>query len=201
MLSQKDKDILIHLEKYKVITIKQCQRIFFNDADKKLGYDYARKKLKQLEDKELIKSYQNSITEEKVYYVQDKISAHDIFKLDFYSKLCEFNCKNIEVNLYPSYLKDLIRPDAFFKFVRENDYTHEDELHLILLEVDLTHFTSLTKFKMYEKLYKEEEIQNQYYGIFPEIVVIGVNTIKYQPLHKIQIEYLDFNLSNFNIIL
>ncbi|MEW9093919.1 MAG: hypothetical protein AB2417_02455 [Clostridiaceae bacterium] len=185
MLMQRDKNILKFLEKYKAITIQQSYRIFFNNA--KFGNDRSRKRLKELETMGVLKSYINKLTREKVYYLEDKVSAHDLYINDFYSMLVFNGCKDIEYIKEPKYLKGLIRPDAFFKF------TLDDNLHFILLEVDLTHFTGANKFQMYEKLYKENILQKECYGTFPLVVIIGVNDIKYES-NNFFVEYLDFSL-------
>ncbi|WP_139905601.1 hypothetical protein [Clostridium thermarum] len=189
---QIDKDILIHIEKHKVITIKQCQRIFYNTEN---GYNYAQRKLRDLELRGLLKSYQNSVTKEKVYYVQDKISAHDIYILDFYSKLFESGCKNIEIKKEPRYLKGMLRPDGFFKF------EFDGYLYFILLEVDLTHFTGMSKFQLYEKLYRDGDLRKECCGTFPQIVVMGTGLTKYES-NNFEVTYVPFDLSqSFNRVL
>lgn len=189
-----DKSILVHLETYKVITIKQAERIYFQNGEPDYRNDRARKKLKQMQDNGLLKGYENAITKEKVYYIDEKISAHDIYILDFYSKLHEYGCRDIVMEKEPRYLKGLIRPDALFKFVFDGD------MFFTLLEVDLTHFTSMSKFQFYEKLYKEQELQPLCYGVFPQIVVMGVNTTRYNS-KNFEVVYVDFTLNRFNDVL
>lgn len=171
MLTPRDKNILIYLEKYKVITIVQCSRIFF--ADCKFAYDVTRKRLKKLEEMEVLKSYKNKLTDEKIYFIDQMISAHDIYILDFYSLLVFNNCKNIEFKKEPRYLNDSIRPDAFFKFEFNN------HLYFMLLEVDLNH-SSMSKMQTYERLFRNGELQKLCYGTFPLIVIMGLNTLKYE---------------------
>lgn len=188
MLTQRDKNIFRFLESYKSISIQQAYKIFFNNA--KYGYDRARKRLRELEKMGLLKSYKNNITREKVYYLEKKLSEHDLYINDFYSMLVFNGCKNITYIKNIEYLKGLIKPDAFFSFEYKNN------LHFILLEVDLTHFTSYDKFQLYEKLYKDNIIQDKYYGIFPLIVVMGINLNKYES-DNFETEYIDFSLNNF----
>lgn len=188
MLTRRDKDILIYLERYKAVTIMQAYRIFFSGC--KFGYDGARKRLKILEDMEALKSYKNKFNGEKAYYIEQKLSAHDLYVLDFYSQLIFNKCKDIEFKKQPRYLKDMIRPDAFFKFEFNNN------LYFILLEVDLTHNTNMIKFQTYERLYRSGELQEKCYGTFPLIVVSGINVVKYES-ENFDIIYTDFQLSNF----
>lgn len=181
--------MMIHLEKYHAITIKQAYRMFFNEL--KSGYDMARKRLKLLEDRGMLQSYLNSETDEKVYYYEHKISAHDLYILDFYSMLMASGCSNIEFIKNPEYLKGLINPDGFFSF------EYNENLYFMLLEVDLTHKTRLSKFQLYEKLYKDGELKEQCFGTFPILVVMGFdNCLKYESLN-FEIVYSDFSLSNF----
>ncbi|GLC32879.1 hypothetical protein [Clostridium omnivorum] len=188
MLSKTDKQIMIYLEQYHAITIKQAQRHFYKSQ---YGYDVAKKRLKQLENVELIKSYKNPITSEKVYYTDRKVSAHDLYIFDFYSILIEYGCINIEFIKNPKYLKGVIVPDSFFKF------EYEGSLYFILLEVDLTHTTSMGKFQLYEKLYRDGELKEKCYGTFPIIVVMSFEAcLKYES-ENFEVVYLPFELTNF----
>lgn len=187
MLMRRDKDLLIYLEKYHCITIMQASRIFFKEC--KFSYDVARKRLKKLEDMEVLKSYKNKLTDEKVYYTEKMISAHDLYIMDFYSELVANNCKNITFIKEPRYLNDMIRPDAFFQF------EFNSHLYFILLEVDLTH-SSMGKMQTYERLFRSNELQQQCYNTFPLLVITGVNTLKYES-DNFDIIYSDFQLSNF----
>jgi hypothetical protein len=165
--------------------------MFFNEA--KFGYDRARVRLKQLEDYGLLRSYKNKLTDEKVYYTDDKVSSHDLFVNEFYSLLVFNGCTNIVVKRQPRFLKDLIRPDGLFKFEYKNN------LYFIVLEVDFTHVTSTSKFQLYERLYKSEELQKICMGVFPLITVISIdeNPIKYES-DSLDIVYLNDKLDNFN---
>lgn len=184
-----DREILIWIEKYKAITIKQASRMFY-EGDYR--YDRSRKKLKAMEDKQLLKSYINSITKEKVYYVQDKLSAHDIYIFDFYSKLVEHGCANIEFRKEPRFLKGLLRPDAYFQF------EFEGYIYYVLLEIDLTHY-STNKLQLYAKLERDGELKNECL-VFPQVVIVGVNAIQ-KEFHNLDIVYLPFNLKRFEKVL
>lgn len=180
---------MIYLEKYHAISIRQAQRNFYKS---RFGYDVARKRLKQLEEMEFLKSYLNFTTNEKVFYLDRKASSHDLYIMDFYSLLVANNCTNIEFIKEPRYLKNMIRPDGFFKF------QYNGNIYFILLEVDLTSYTSRDKFQMYEMLFRSGELQEACYGTFPIIVVMTYNReIKYES-DNFEVVYMDFNLSDFN---
>lgn len=188
MLSKTDKQLFVYLERYHAITLKQAQRHFYRST---YGYDVAKKRLKQLEDIELLKSYKNPTTSGKVYYTDRKVSAHDLYILDFYSLLVDHGCSNIEFIKNPKYLKGVIVPDGFFKF------EFNESLYFILLEVDLTHTTSMGKFQLYEKLYRDGELKEKCYGTFPIVVVMSFDAcLKYES-ENFEVVYLPFDLFNF----
>lgn len=187
MLKQRDKDILRHLEQYKAISLKQADKLFFKN------YKSASRRLLELEDKGLIKSYKNKISDEKVYYIENKLSAHDLLVMDFYIELVVQGA-TVRKFTKPHLLKDMIRPDAFIEFEYKNN------LYFILLEVDLTHFTSFSKLKLYEKLAKDKELEEKCYGVFPSVVIMREYEhldLKYVPEH-FEIIYMDFKLTNFS---
>lgn len=188
MLSKANKDLMIYLEKYHAITINQCMRHFYKSEYR---YDVARKSLRELEKKGILQSYQHGITGEKVYYYDRKVSAHDLYILEFYSLLVEHGCTNIEFIKEPRYLNNLIRADGYFSF------QFEDNLYFIILEVDLNNFTSASKFQMYEKLYRDKTLEEQCFGTFPMIVIMSFNRkIRYES-ENFEVVYLDFSLSDF----
>lgn len=188
MLSRANKNLMIYLEKYHAITINQAQRHFYKSE---YGYDVARKSLKELEKKGLLQSYTHSVTNEKVYYYDRKVSAHDLYILDFYSMLVEQDCRNIEFIKNPKYLKGILVADGFFSF------QYDDSLYFCLLEVDLSHRTSFDKFKLYEKLYRDGGLKEKCHGIFPFIAVMGFDAcLKYES-NNFEVIYLPFDLSNF----
>jgi DNA-binding Lrp family transcriptional regulator len=184
MLNQRDRGIIEFINEYKSITIKQTSRLFFSGI--KYSYNTARKRLKKLEEMDVLKSYTNKVNEEKVYYISDKLSAHNLYVLEVYSLLIENGCEILEFKMQPLYLKKQIRPDAFIKF------RYDNLVYLVLLEIDLTHFTGLSKFQMYEMLYRANELQN-IYGAFPIIAVVGDNPVRYESFN-FDIVYLSFKI-------
>lgn len=191
MLTQRDKDILIYLEKYHAISIKQAYRMFYYDT--KTGYDVARKRLRQLEKMGLMKSYINITTNEKVYFTDRKCSAHDLYVMDFYSMLFTYDCQDIKITTTPRYLNGLLIPDALISF------KHNNFLYYILLECDFTHNTDLSKFQKYEKLYKDGVLQ-QSLGTFPLLVIMRLNNDLIYESVNFDIINLSFQLDNFEKI-
>lgn len=191
MLTQRDKNILIFLEKHHATSIKQAYRMFYYET--KTGYDVARKRLKQLEDMGLMKSYINLATNEKIYFGDRKLSAHDLYVMDFYSLLFTYECEDIKITNTPRYLNGLVVPDALISFKYDNS------LYYILLECDLTHVTDLTKWQKYEKLYKDGELQTNF-GTFPIIVVMGLKKELIYESQNFDIINVNFELDNFEKI-
>lgn len=185
MLVTRDKEVLRHIEEHDAISIQQANKIFFKN------YDSARRRLKQLEQMGILKSYINSITKEKIYYESKKLSAHDLFRMDFYAELISNGAEILEFKKQPRYLKDLIRPDAFIKFQYKNN------LYFNLLECDFTHFTDSSKLQLYEKLYKENELQPQCYNMFPTLVLLKSQVTTTYKSNNFEVVYLDFTLQNF----
>lgn len=186
MLTDRDRQVLRHIEDHKAITIKQAQKLFFKN------YESARRRLKQLENMGLLHSYENKISDEKVYYSEKKISSHDLLVLDFYAELVFQGAAIRQFRKQPKFLNDLIRGDAFIEFLYENN------LYYIILEVDLTHFTSSSKMQLYEKLYKEGTLQKECRGVFPSVVIMKNHSdIRYLS-NNFEVIYLDFKLFDFN---
>lgn len=191
MLTRRDKDILIYLENHKAITVKQAQTIFFEG-----NYEGCRRRLNELLDMKVLKSYISKLTNQKVFYIDKKVSDHDLLVLEVHCRLIKEGCKIRKFRKSDRYLNDLIRPDAFIEFEYNNN------LFFVLLEVDHTHYTGIDKFKMYEKLYREEELQKECYGTFPILIIMRAtnNDIRYSS-KLFDVIYLDFTLDKLNDLL
>lgn len=188
MLTNRDREVLTWIENYKAITISQASALFFSNS-----YESARRRLKQLEQMQFLKSYLLKNTKEKVYYYDKKISKHDLLVYDFVKIIKEHGGDLIKLKNQPTYLNGVIRPDAFIIF------SCNSMVYFILLEVDLNHYTSNSKMQRYEKLYKTGELQAQCYNTFP-IVLIARPTegIRYNSknFHVVYLDLLYNNISN-----
>lgn len=201
MLMERDRNIIKFLEKYRGLTIKQATRLFFP------SYSYAQKRLKLLEEEGLIRNHFNKILNEKVYTLQDKISTHDLYAIELYTRLIELGCTIEEFSVQYKVFKDQLRPDCFISFV------YEKQMHFYFLEVEDTHYTTMSKFQTYEMFFKtgeqqevcrqiainylikkgkkQSEVQN-IEGSFPDIIVLGFTPIRYETENFGTI-YMDFN--------
>ena len=166
ILTDRDKQLLRHIEQYKFTTIQQATDLFFRD--RKYGYDMARKRLNLMvrEDKLLaMKDFKSGLN----IYSLDKIktpSPSDILLMDFYCKLITEGCEVLMFEKEYRILDGKIRSDGFciFKFCNYMMYS--------FVEVQLRHaFPDVAK---YEMLYKSNEFQKQFEtDVFPTLIVIS----------------------------
>ena len=170
MLTKRDREILNWIQEYDIITINQAKDMYFKGV-----YDNARRRLRVLEQQGFLNSYICNDSKEKVYYIDKKRSLHDIYIIDFITKITLLEGKIIEFKLKPKYLNGSLIPDAFIKFSKG------DDLYLIFLEVDYKHGTEELKFSsLYERLYRERNKHEEFQGTFPILVVANFkSTIRY----------------------
>lgn len=188
IITKRDKNVLRFIENHKAITVKQAEKIFYKNNE------VSRRRLKYMEENNVLKSYDYKVNrKERAYYSQKKLSSHDLLVLDFYSELIASGSKILNFIKQPRYLNDLIRPDALIQF------EYKSNIYLQLIEVDLTHYTSNDKMQLYEKLYKEGELQKEFNGVFPDLIVLR-KTITTKYLSKnFYVGYLNFRLDNFKL--
>lgn len=183
MLTNRDKQLLKFIEKYKSISTQQAINIFFNGLR-----ESAIRRLNQLEKSGELTHYY--INKNKLYRLVGEnktISEHDNYILDFYSWIYKNEGEVIYFKKNPIYLNGMLIPDALLKI--KIPYENEEYIIDILLEIDYTHYTENTKFILYEKLYREN-ILKEFCGesIFPIIVIA-------RPTQGIR-----YNSKNFDVI-
>lgn len=186
MITDRDKEVLKWIEEYKSITLRQSTELFFNG-----NYKGASRRMAQLEDMGVLKSYISKAKKEKVYYQEKKVNDHRLYIYDYLKELKRLGCDLIDIKIEPKYLSGLIRPDAYVLF------RYEDYKYITLLEVDYTHYTDNIKMNtLYEKLYVERENYKEFFGTFP-IVVIARPTkgIRYNS-GNFEVIYTDLSYSN-----
>ena len=154
MLTNRDLEILDWINKYKAISIEQCQILFFKGS-----YEAARRRLSILEKDKMIKSYISRASKQKVYYIDKKISDHDLYILDYLKELKKAGCNIVDIKIKPQYLNGVMIADAFVKF-KFYKYTFNT-----ILEVDFQHPTEEIKINtLYEKLAKEIDNYEEFNG-------------------------------------
>lgn len=192
-ITENDNKVLKFLEDHKALTLNQIYRMFFKD------YKYASRRMKQLEINNKVKSYELKVPKfqnkigKKTYYINKKLTFHDILINEFCTQVIQKGGQIIKLKYAPYFKKFHIMPDALIYFIYGN------KLYMNFLEVDVKHITSITKLKLYEKLAQENIVQNMCFGKFPDIVILRENTnnIQYNSKYFHTI-FLDFNYSQFN---
>ena len=187
MLTQRDGKVLSFIREYKSITVNQAAAIFFNNS-----YESARRRLKQLESNNILKSYTSYYSKEKSYYIDKKLKDHELIRLNFIKEIYSHGGYIKTFELQPRLLKDTIRPDGYVEFIYDNN------MYFILLEIDYTHNTDNIKMQQYEKLYKEGYYQSKCYGTFPILIISRQdNSIRYNS-KNFDIIYTDYKFSNLD---
>lgn len=171
MITKRDKEILIWIEKYGSITINQCAKIFFTNNSE--AYDQARKRLQILHKRGLIKRFRKDPKSEAIYYMSRKLKIHDLKIYDVIAEFINGGWKMIEFEKeYP--IKACSKKyvlDAFAKFERNN------KVFKLILEIDYTHFTGKDKIEdiLFQLNYKECK-NNQYIFIIVKLTQQNVST-------------------------
>lgn len=197
ILTNRDKEIIKFIEKYGSITITQCSKIFFKNC--KENYYQARKRLKKLSDNKYLNRYRKDMRSETVYYLEKKLSIHDLKVLDIYSYLIYSGATIKLFNqeyVIPAGDKNY-RADALIEFV------YEDYFFTLLIEVDYTHYTSQKKLlDIYNSSYFQNKYKDLGENIFPKVVIIRPAVImECKSTEQIDILYLDFDLKNIGQVL
>lgn len=178
MLTARDRKMMQHIELYKGITIPQAYRIFFKDMV--YGMDYARKRLKILNQQGFIKYKTDRVTKRRVYYTNKAFREHDMYIMDFYSwivfdggEILEY-CPNRKVAANYS--------DGYFKF------KFQGHIYPYFLEVNLYNKADMKK---YEDYFLLGEIQKELNGKFPIVAVVDDNEKVYKSknFNTVQINY------------
>lgn len=145
MRGKYDVPILNIIETIGSISIKQVEKLYYKN------YGASARRLNKLEDMDLISSYYDRRTLEKIYYLNDEkpLNEHGQIINNFIIALMIKGYQVIGFSKKTSFLKDKLRPDLYIKYrVGQREYT-------TFLEVDYTHMTDDYKIKKYEELYAD----------------------------------------------
>lgn len=172
-MTQQTREILNFIDTYDYITANICARIILKGQ--KQAYTSSCRKLRTMEQHDLIKKYIHPLTKEFIYQIKKKqVNDHHRYAIEFYSRIYEIAD---EVIYFTDKEKDVTWPLA----KRRNDfhiiYIYNGNTYAMLGEVDLSHFTS--KEKLVE-IYEKGEVQEWYkehYDVdnyFPSIAVLSL---------------------------
>lgn len=197
VITDRDKQIILHLEKYKYATIEQIEKIFFKQQ--KHSYSIARRRMQEIKKAGYIKSNRDIETNKVVYVYNDSKSKlpdrHRLITLDILANLhYNFNVKSYEVEKV--WQDGKIRSDAFTVFTLENTknrYNYFIEVHLSNNEPNL---------EKYDTLYETKEVQ-QYLGreVFPRILVISDRSVVAHNVKHTKVIQLNTKLDEFASII
>lgn len=193
MLMPRDKSVLKYLEEYKAISVIQASKLFFDNK-----YDSARKRLKILEENNFLKSYENKLNNQKVYYIEKMISSHDLLIMDVYAEIKSMGFQICKFKKTPQYLNGRIVPDAYIEFITIDANSGKKYKYFFFIEVDLSHFTGANKFQLYEKMCRDNVMEVDCgTDVFPNILILRPtkNDNRYRSGNFNTI-YTNFELSN-----
>ncbi len=197
MITDRDRKIIAHLEKYKYATIEQLENIFFKKQ--KNSYTIARRRMAEIIKAGYAKKIRDVETNRVIYVYNDgktkEPDRHRILVLDVLANLHkqEFNVHSFEIEKF--WIGGDIRSDAFTVFALEsvnNRYHYFIEVHLSNNDCNL---------EKYDLLFESGEVQ-KYLGrkIFPRILLITDRDVEYN-CKNAKIIKLNTNLDEFASII
>jgi hypothetical protein len=190
VLTERDRNIYNHIERYNFASIEQIQKIFFKEQ--KYSYDIARRRLNKLVSNDYLKCSRNFITNQNVYYTDTqykRVSLHSMLLMNYYAELINCNAEIQEFEKEKEWLDGKIRSDGYCVY-DFNGYRFYN-----LVEVNASN--NKLNLEKYESLYSTGELQKAY-GVFPTIVLIDDVSHKKEPsLERIEVIHLDFKLNDF----
>ena len=163
MLTNRDKEMIYHIEKYGFITIAQAYSIWWND--RKYGYDLARKRLNHCIVLKQIKGYKpvGNIYAEKIFYIENKYATPTksmIISMNIYAELCRQGADIIHFKREENWMNEKYRSDAF-AVVSLNNKIYSACIEIIdttKLSYSVHKKTLISK---YEDIYSDDEIENR----------------------------------------
>lgn len=201
MITDRDRKIILHLEKYKFATIEQLEKIFFKHQ--KNSYNIARRRMAEIRNAGYAKSVRDIETNKVIYIYDDgkgKLivpDRHRLIVLDVLANLHHqgFNVQKFEIEKV--WQDGKIRSDAFTVFTIDNEnaknrYQYFVEVHLSNNECNL---------EKYDRLYETKEVQD-YLGrdVYPRILLVTDRASGYGIEHS-KIVRLNTKLEEFATII
>lgn len=198
-LTDTDQKVLKFVEEYGSITISQAQKMYYNTQ--KYGYDIARRRMRKLVDHGKLKVSRDNSGNENVYYIEKKLTYHDLLVLDYYAELIRQGARKVYFRPRKSWMQGKCISDGYCCYILG------DKVYFNIIEVVRTHGVDKDK---YLALYNSEEPQkfssDLYQKIggkpiveFPKLIIID-NAVHTKPLfinESIRTHQLDFSLSGF----
>jgi hypothetical protein len=137
-ITERDNEILNFVESYGSITIDQCKKIYCTNCSR--GDVIARRRLSKLVQFDKLKVGKDKITNQNVYYMDKKLSFHDLLSISYYAKLIESGSRMSHFKRVKQWSNEL-KSDAFICHHVGNEVMFD------ILEVVRTHAPDLDKYK------------------------------------------------------
>jgi hypothetical protein len=120
MITEKDKDLLRHVQDYGFITIDQAHKMLYPKMNK--GYEYARQRIQRLCNVEKrLKAIHDTATKTKIFLGIDsktsKVSMHRIYTMNLYCCLVGIGAEIERFELEKEWNGGKVRSDAFCVFL------------------------------------------------------------------------------------
>lgn len=195
LITDRDKEIVKHCERYGFITLEQTQKCFI--PDKNCSYQIASRRLLQIRNAGYINVLRDKATNCNVYVYKDyknkPPSAHRIKVLDVYAELIKHGCKIVNFEIEKFWHNGKIRSDGFAIF------TFKDRRYHFFIEVQMANnYHNLEK---YDQLYKTGEVQSYLHkDHFPRVLFISDTDYDDFNLRYTKVVQLGLDLSQFATI-
>ena len=198
MITDRDREIINYIDKYKYATIDQIANVFFNDSFSK--YELSRRRLKCISDTHnYIKSFRNSSTNTVVYTSIDNniksIKDHDLKIMDYIAKLYVLGCNIRNVTMANEWSKLIpeVVPDSLIKLEFKSGTTEYQMFHI--LEMQLRH--DRVDINRYNNIIPK--IMNLTGNVMPRLIIIQNTNMNYKDINETPMKVFQLDLTMQNI--
>lgn len=187
MITDRDRLIISHLEKYKYATIDQLQKIFFREQNN--SYNLVRRRMAEIIKAGYAASIRDIETNKVIYMYNERgikpPSRHRIITLDVLANLHYERYNVIDFEVEKEWMNGKVRSDAFAIFsldLEDNLENGKKRRFQYFVEVHLSN--NDCNLEKYDDLYKTGEVQ-RYLGrdLYPRILLITDTQVKYNTEH------------------
>lgn len=196
MLTDRDKQVLRHIDEYGFITLQQIADLVYNNIN--TAYDYARRRMKKLMEYNIVKMKKSKMLNINVYYTDNSKSnpsPHRMFLMDYYCKLIKSGANIEEFDIEKEWIKGKYRSDAICVFTLGNTRFYN------MIEVNISH--NKLKLERFEEPEVLEEFIKEYNApCLPRLILIDDTehpSLKLNNLELIRVNYDMSNMSNIFI--
>lgn len=191
-VTAKDRSLVRFVEEFDSVTIDMARRLIWNEQ--KSGYKIAQTRLGKLVDGKYLKVSRTE-TNENIYYINKKLSYHDLLINRVRIELINAGVKLIQFERKKWWLNNKFHSDIFIQC----DYG--DNYYFFFWEICWTHKD--INMVGYEELCESEEGLKiiDYKGMIPTLVVMDDSSHDYKTLNpRLKIVKIDYQLSKLPLI-